>query len=197
MRRSRTTRATLRLVLGTPSSHPALKEDATGCPNCGGPNASTKSPYCGAECREIAGFVRQVRSGLRERTLLDPDRQIALGQILWRVLGGGLPLRNSLIEPKALARLFAKHEGKCADCGLPATTVDHIGSHCNRTSNLRPVCADCAQTKPFGSPEVLKRLEVQTLLAELTARIVSPAPLRVCDDAETWDWRAYVAARKA
>lgn len=166
------------------------------CPNCSVIVESIKSPYCREACREIAGFVRQMRSGVVVGSLLDPERQVALGQILWRILGGGLPLRNSLIDAKAMAQLMAKHGGQCAACGAPATTVDHLGSHCNRTSNLRPMCDRCARTKPFGAPELLARPEVEALRAELARRIGSPSPMRLCDDAESWDWRAYVAARK-
>ena len=190
-------RAVLLLFLERPIIDSTQVETDPGtCPNCGQRVDSTRSPYCGTDCREIAGFVRNFRSGLREGTLFDPDRQLALGQILWRILGGGLPYRNSLVSEKDLARLFKKHNGQCVACGSPATTVDHIGSHCNRTSNLRPMCEACAQTKPFGSRAVLSRPEVQSLLDELTNRIASDEPLRPCDDAETWDWRAYVALRK-
>ncbi|RYG22519.1 hypothetical protein EON82_16845 [bacterium] len=191
-------RAVLRLVLERPISVSTLIDiDARACPNCGESVDSARSPYCGTECREIAGFVRNVRSGLREGTLQDPDRQLALGQILWRILGGGLPYRNSLITEKDLARLFRKYDGLCVECGAPATTVDHIESrHCNRTGNLRPKCDACAETKPFGAQAVLNRPETQTLLDDLGPRIASEVPLRPCDDAETWDWRAYVAQRK-
>lgn len=193
-------RSTLALViepaLGRGEEGTSLTSNPARCPNCDQFVASARSPYCGDRCREIAGFVRQVRSGAAEGSLLAPDRQVALGQILWRLLGGGLPLRNSLIEPKALARLMAKHEGRCVSCGAPATTVDHIGSFCNRTSNLLPRCDACAQTKPFGSPEVLERPKAAALIDELAHRIGSATPIRPCDDAPTWDWRAYVATRK-
>ncbi|WP_265101640.1 hypothetical protein [Fimbriimonas ginsengisoli] len=32
-------------------------------------------------------------------------------------------------------------------------------------------------------------------LDELAERVASPQPIRVCDDAETWDWRAYLTRR--
>ncbi len=190
-------RAILRLVLERPvTASPPIEPDPAVCPNCGQPASSTRSPYCGTDCRELAGFVRSFRSGLRDGTLSDPEKQLALGQVLWRILGGGLPFRNSLISEKDLARLYKKSEGRCEECGAPATTVDHRGSHCNRTSNLRPMCDACATTKPFGSELVLQRPPVQALLTEMANRIAAEEPLRPCDDAETWDWRAYVSARK-
>jgi hypothetical protein len=191
-------RATLRLVLEPPIADlPPIKPNPAVCPNCGQPASSTRSPYCGTDCRELAGFVRSFRSGLRDGTLSDPDKQIALGQVLWRILGGGLPFRNSLISEKDLARLYKKTDGRCEECGAPASTVDHRGSHCNRTTNLRPMCDACAITKPFGSESVLNKPSAQGLLTEMAARIASEEPLRPCDDAETWDWRAYVAARRS
>lgn len=190
-------RAMLRLVLERPiSASLPIDPDPAVCPNCGQPASSTRSPYCGTDCRELAGFVRSFRSGLRDGTLRDPEKQISLGQVLWRILGGGLPFRNSLISEKDLERLYKKHDGLCEICGAPATTVDHRGSHCNRTSNLRPMCDDCAVTKPFGSKSVLEKPSAQAILTELASRIAAEEPVRPCDDAETWDWRAYVTARK-
>lgn len=188
-------RAVLRLVLERPAlpSEPVTVDPST-CPNCDRPVDSTRSPYCGTECREVASFIRSFRSGLAEG--MDADRQLALGQVLWRIIGGGLPFRNSLISEKDLARLYKKTDGLCEACGAPATTVDHRGSHCNRTSNLRPMCDACAVTKPFGDEAVLNRPEAQNILTEIATRIGSENPIRPCDDAATWDWRAYVNLRK-
>lgn len=108
---------------------PALHRDPHSCPNCGVPASSEKSPYCGTACREEAAFVRQVRTLLRSE-LLHPDaeRQASMGQVLWRVLGGGYPRRQALLPAKGVERLFAREAGKCQSCGQPATTFDHIGS---------------------------------------------------------------------
>ena len=98
------------------------------CPNCGGPAASLRSPYCSDSCREEAALVRQTRSALEEGAILDRDRQIALGQKLWHILGGGYPLRQSLILPRTHAQVMARADGNCAVCGAPATAIDHTGS---------------------------------------------------------------------
>ena len=124
------------------------------------------------------------------------DRQVALGQILWKLIGGGYPLRNSLIPPRSLARALAATDFKCSSCGGVATTVDHIGSACNRTINLKPMCEGCAETRPFGDLRVLETREAISLLDELATRIRSEEPLRDCDDAVTWDWRDAVEQRK-
>ena len=189
-------RAVLSLVFEhLPASADEIPEDPTTCPNCDCPAASTRSPYCGEACREEAGFVRQVRTGLREEWLRDEEKQIALGQVLWHLLGGGRPFRQSIIPESAKKRALARTGGLCASCGERATGFDHEGSGCNRDINLRPVCANCAETKPFGDPGLLARPEIQTRLRNLAARIGADAAVRVCDDAEIWDWRAYLARR--
>ena len=63
-----------------------------------------------------------------EGTIVDEDRQIALGEKLWHVLGGGYPRRQSLILPKSLEKVIRRAQGHCESCGAVATTVDHIGS---------------------------------------------------------------------
>lgn len=102
--------------------------DSLTCPNCGTRFCAPRSPYCSEACKDQAAFVRQFRAGIDTRTMDEPDRQVALGQKLWRILGGGLPLRVSLIPDKAFAKLLARNGGKCEHCGLPAKHVDHIGT---------------------------------------------------------------------
>jgi hypothetical protein len=60
--------------------------------------------------------------------LSDLDRQVAMGQKLWHLLGGGYPLRVSLVGQKDLDKFLLKSGGLCAECGNPATTYDHLGS---------------------------------------------------------------------
>jgi hypothetical protein len=174
-----------------------LAPDATLCPACGTPCASIRSPYCGEDCRERSGFVRQLRQGLESGALADRERQSVLGQILWRLLGGGNPLRIAMVPERALAKVYARTGGLCELCRAPATAIDHIATACNRPINLRPVCAACATTRPLGDPDLLERADSQALLDELATRIHAVSPLRACDDAATWDWRTYVNARKA
>ncbi len=103
-------------------------ENAELCPNCDTPTNSLRSPYCSDCCREEAAFVRQVRSGLAESSIFDSERQVALGQKLWRLLGGGYPLRISLIPEKTMVKTIERKGGRCETCGAPATTVDNVGS---------------------------------------------------------------------
>lgn len=98
------------------------------CPNCGGPAASLRSPYCGECCKEEAAFVRQLRGSIDEGTILDPERQAALGQKLWRILGGGMPRRVALVQGRTLERVIEKKGGRCETCGAPATRIDNVGS---------------------------------------------------------------------
>ena len=172
-----------------------IPADPSTCPNCGTPTSATRSPYCGTECREIAAFVRQTRANLADGTLLDPERQAALGQVLWHLLGGGYPRRQRLVSEKDRAKLFAKANNQCQTCGAAATTFDHITTACNRPINLRVACDACTTTKQFEDAEFTEEPNAKHLLRELSIRIASPRALRVCDDAETWDWRAFVKER--
>lgn len=106
-----------------------IPPDPSTCPNCGIPTSSSRSPFCGSCCREEAGFVRQVRRAIAERTIFDEEKQATLGQNLWRLLGGGFPRRQLLVNDKERARLFKRNNGMCEVCGKsPATTFDHVGS---------------------------------------------------------------------
>ncbi len=167
--------------------------DPSTCPNCGIEVASTRSPYCGEPCREMASFVRQFRTGLAAGWILDREKQIALGQNLWHVLGGGRPLRQSLILGKPRQKVIGRDGGKCQVCGAVATTVDHVRTGCNRPINLRAVCDACCTARPFGECQILDK--AQAKFDEIAQRIASAKPVRACDDAETWDWRAYLKTR--
>lgn len=116
------------LTLQEPLHEQPFAPQPPACPNCGGVRLNLKSPYCGERCKEEAAWVRQARAALANGMLADPERQKALGQQLWRVLGGGLPARRDLIPPKTLVRILEKKGGRCEVCGEPATTVDHTGS---------------------------------------------------------------------
>ncbi|MHB8635772.1 MAG: hypothetical protein ACYC96_04790 [Fimbriimonadaceae bacterium] len=93
--------------------------------------------------------------------------------------------------------MLARDGGRCLLCGASATSVDHIATGCNRPINLRAVCDDCCRTRPFGDPTVLARPEVAQILDELAVRIAAPFALRCCDDATSWDWRAFLIRRQA
>lgn len=95
------------------------------CPNCGSALPTPRSPYCSDACREAAAFVRQFRASCENGSIFEPERQVALGQKLWYLAGGGRPWRFSLIPPRAIAQVIARQEGRCQGCGAPATKVDH------------------------------------------------------------------------
>jgi len=173
-----------------------IPENPITCPNCGEPSDSTKTPYCGPTCRNVAAFVRQFRGALADGSIFDPERQEALGQVLWYLLGGGRPLRQHIIPERTRKDLFKKAGGRCAICGAEATTIDHIASGCNRPINLRAVCDSCCRTKPFGDASVVGRPEFTELLDEFVTRVGSPDPIRCCDDPKNWDWRQYIGKRK-
>lgn len=161
------------------------------CANCKIKPGGERTPYCSEACKEETSFVRQVRCGLESGAILVPDRQVALGQSLWHILGGGYPLRRTLVSAKDLERFLAKNPN-CAYCGLFATNFDHIKTACNRPINLRAVCEGCSTTRAFGDSEYLVTANPKVKL--LAQRIRNVEPLRP-SDTTAWDWRAYLASR--
>lgn len=115
------------ILTGVPD-HSPIKPDPSTCPNCGEPCASPKSPYCSNYCREASALVRQFRSSVGNGALLGEERQIAMGEKLWKLLGGLYPRRQAMAPPRSLKTVFQRQEGKCEVCGAPATTVDNVGS---------------------------------------------------------------------
>lgn len=110
------------------SRQTAIPPDSTVCPNCGSPMVSKTSPYCSQCCREQAAFIRQMRDSIARGTILEPERQINKGEVLWRLLGGGLPRRLQQVPEKARAQVFKRDSNLCQTCGAPATTIDNTGS---------------------------------------------------------------------
>ena len=123
------TRAVLRLLVSRPIPRANLPDlGLDNCPNCGALVENTKSPYCSDECRELAAFVRQFRSAVADNKIQDPERQAALGQKLWHVLGGGYPRRDVLVPERVRLKVIERERNKCQQCEAKATTIDHSGS---------------------------------------------------------------------
>jgi hypothetical protein len=87
-----------------------------------------RTPYCSEGCRDESAFVRQMRSALADGTILDAGKQSAMGQVLWRLIGGGRPYRRGLLTKRAVERVIEREGGRCQVCDGPATTIDHAGS---------------------------------------------------------------------
>ena len=125
------TRAVLKLLIERHSIaawFEPVSTDHLNCPNCSIPVQSNRSPYCSDTCREQSAFVRQFRSAVLDGKIQDPERQGALGQKLWFVLGGGYPRRDVLVPARVRLKVIEREGGKCEQCGAKATTIDHSGS---------------------------------------------------------------------
>ncbi|MBX3112010.1 MAG: hypothetical protein KF857_08375 [Fimbriimonadaceae bacterium] len=129
-------------------------------------------------------------------TIISAEKQVVFGERLWWLLGGGLPLRESRIPESAKRQVNKRCGGRCESCGEPMVTVENIGSGCNRPLHLRAVCAACSRTKPYTDTAYPLSEGVAKTLATLASRAISPKPLRVCDDPDSWDWRAHLAQRR-
>ena len=123
------TRAVLALLFSRPvSASSPVEVDPRACPNCGLAVGSLRSPYCSDSCREMSAFVRQFRSAVLDGKIQDPEKQGALGQKLWFVLGGGYPRRDVLVPARVRLKVIEREGGKCEQCGAKSTTIDHSGS---------------------------------------------------------------------
>lgn len=166
------------------------------CPNCDKATESLASPYCSETCRDQAAFVRQFRAALAAGTILTPEKQVVFGERLWWLLGGGLPLRESRIPESAKRQVAKRSDGKCETCGAPMTTVENVGSGCNRPLHLRAACPRCAKTKSYRDLEFSQSPQVAKLLVSFANRVGASTPIRQCDDPDAWDWRAFMAKRR-
>ena len=79
--------------------------------------------------------------------------------------------------------------------GVPAAYRDASGRMCDvPATSLRAVCAACSKTRQFGDSAVIE--QSAGLLDELAIRIASERPIRCSDDSVSWDWRAFLSARR-
>lgn len=105
-----------------------IPADPGTCPNCGQPAPSLKTPYDCDLCKDQAAFIRQFRKAINDGLILDPERQMGMGQALWSMQGGGYPRRQTMVPAKVLAKVIERDGGVCQVCGAPATEIDHTGS---------------------------------------------------------------------
>ncbi|QYK53081.1 MAG: hypothetical protein KF824_12590 [Fimbriimonadaceae bacterium] len=191
-------RSVLQLLMpyASDGSAPAEHGDPNQCPNCDAPAESLSSPYCSETCRNQAAFIRQFRSALASGVILNPEKQVAFGERLWWLLGGGLPMRESRIPESAKRQVIKRCSGLCEFCAAPMAAIENFGSGCNRPLHLRAVCGDCSKTKQYGDLEFAQSPTVVQLLHDLSVRINAAMPSKPCDDPDNWDWRDYVAQRR-
>jgi hypothetical protein len=117
-----------RAIVAGPNAPPIPDPDHLGCPNCGSPTDSVKSPYCSDRCRLMSAFIRQFRASLADQSILQPERQAGMGQAFWSFLGGGYPHRQQMVPKRVVMRVIERDGGLCTLCGAPATEIDHTGS---------------------------------------------------------------------
>ncbi len=173
-----------------------IATDTSTCPNCGVLNESIRSPYCSEHCREVSAFIRQLRNGIENDLSDDSERQAGMGQMLWYLLGGGLPRRVAMVPEKAIQKVLERENRKCEDCGGIATTIDHSRTACNRPINLRAVCQACCRVRNYEDGDFRKSAAFLQSLHEISIRVRNPVAVRCCDDAESWNWREYIKDRK-
>lgn len=185
----------LRLPFGEQPATPRVWP-AEHCPACGELTTSKRSPYCGDACRELSGFVRQVRAAVQAGTLSE-DRRTAMEQVFWALMGGGYPTRLKEVPVSTVRKVLERDGYRCHRCGGEADQIEHLRTACNRPINLGAVCPSCQTTREMGDGEFLANADVRSVRAEVGGRIVAVEPARRCDDPSSWDWRAFLNERHA
>lgn len=146
------------------NGHSELRVPATSCTFCGASMAGkiASAVYCTRRCKAAASEARRVRDD-HERYLKERARRIAYASEYARqnphVAQAARRKRKSLLATAGIfevtgsqwLRELRRHAGKCAYCGKPGTTMDHVipvsrgGTH--SVGNLVPACGSCNSSK--------------------------------------------------
>lgn len=111
-----------------PSGAPVLDFEPGTCANCGAARPP-RSPYCSDACRQVAGFVRQMRQALAAGALDgDEEKRVHKGEVFWRLLGGGLPRREANIPERSRLAVLKAQEYRCQVCGGEADRIENTGT---------------------------------------------------------------------
>jgi hypothetical protein len=165
------------------------------CSSCGERLDSSTKRYCSDLCRDEASLVRYARKARAQARLQHPDVVLGLRRKFASVHGGGYPVKERYVTSAVRSEVLSRHGGLCEFCRTaPATEVDHIDGSSSEPSNLRGLCSSCHGERTEGSySEPTAAHAAQD--SRLWARILSPEPMRACDDHETWDDRKSRAPR--
>ena len=176
------------------------------CLNCSTACESAKGIYCKEFCKLEAAFIRYGRRKLRARTFFQLDiLRDGIGSDLALLCAGGYPEGARRVTPTMRAAIIKRDRGLCVMCGGPGNEIDHIAGNDATETNLRLLCKSCNGNRMA----ILKQntdLGVQAgtridpdQMRRLAKRIVSPKPLRPCDEDRGWEknWKSMLAKNLA
>ena len=133
------------------------------CANCGGPVDAAPWMYCSPLCSETASTVRYARGVQRDGRIADPEVQEAVLIHIALVLGGGYNADRRRLTDQVRREVLDRSEGRCVECGEPATEIDHIDpgfvGNINDPTNLQGLCSACHRTKTMKAFRPLQTAE--------------------------------------
>lgn len=182
------------------------------CLNCGNTVSAPRKPwslYCSAYCQFFAEAVRYRRKVERDGRWLRSDIQeaVAIQQALLftgHTRSAADQSRRPLTKAER-ASVFGRRRNDCADCGEPATDIDHIDPYAgNGLDNLQPLCQQCHRIKTLSSRAPLPSDDPAFPGREAAEKIYrrrtkAKRPILPCDDDVNWtsSWLAIQRARHA
>jgi 5-methylcytosine-specific restriction endonuclease McrA len=150
--------------------------------------------FCSELCKEEAKFVRYFRRCSHDGRINQADVQEALEIRFAHIMAGGYPAQERQVPALIRAKVIARDDGVCRQCGAPGTTLDHIEGDANEMANLQLLCNSCHNAKTRKriveiTPNDKRYLTHSKKVKLLRFRCNAPRPLRLCDDSELWPSR--------
>lgn len=157
------------------------------CASCLAPLPSdVPGLYCGTLCKEVAGFVRYVRSARRGNRLTDPDVAYAASIKLAHLYAGGYDAAAHAIPASVRAAVVSRDGGRCVQCGAPGEEIDHVGGPSPALDNLQLLCRECHRAKTAQSLRASTPEDEAARDRLFAVRVDPPIPLLLADDDEAW-----------
>lgn len=162
------------------------------CANCDQPLAGQPRLYCSEVCQQTAITVRYWRRVMADGRIKRGDVVDAIKMRMAHILAGGYPSKERSLPPELREAVKIRDMDKCRSCGSLGDEIDHIAGNENTLNNLQLLCHDCHHAKTierFGTPSA----EQLIIAYRLEDRARASAPLRLCDDQDSWKPSLYQA----
>jgi 5-methylcytosine-specific restriction endonuclease McrA len=180
------------------------------CLNCGRAIDTDGSVrlFCSDLCKEVSRTIRYGRAIHKDGRINRPDvAETWEIKCAWAINGMVYPRNQREVKGEVRNLVFERAAGCCQECGGVATEIDHLNKpefidDINHPDNLQVLCSDCHRKKSLTgfTPTPFSELpgDMQERILELTSRLDSPVPQRLCDDEVVWPtiWNRILKERR-